>query len=105
MTFSFSQKNSNISFFRFDTKAGQILIVTGKSRHFGALQYQLCELDKTPSGWAYQYQLKAAPDPSTYVFPIEKVIRQSKGQSLVKWLYYPAKYNEWIKTKTIKKAK
>ena len=89
-------------YFRFDVKSGQILEVTQVLNRSGALQYRLKEIDGTNTGWAYQYQLKAAPDPATYQFPIEEVLKKKKNKCLVKWLFYPNKYNEWIDCATIK---
>jgi hypothetical protein len=36
-------------------------------------------------------------------FKIEKVIKTSKGKSLVKYLGYPDSFNEWIETKSLNK--
>ena len=38
-------------------------------------------------------------------FRIEKVIKHRKGESYVKWLNHPDKFNSWVKTKSIKNVR
>lgn len=48
----------------------------------------------------YTHELqKVDGDP---VYRVEKVIKQSKGKSLVKWLNHPEQFNSWINSKDVK---
>ena len=77
----------------FDTQSGMIYRVDHVDTSSCPFKYFLRTLDNRQVGWVYDAQLKAAPNPDTYEFPIEKVIdkRTVGGQIeyFVKWLYYP----------------
>ena len=80
----------------FDAKSGQIYRVTHISTATCPFKYYLASLSNKEIGWAYAKQLKKAPDPKTYAFPIEKIVSERgtgrKKEYYVKWLYYPSRY-------------
>ena len=51
-------------------------------------------------GIFYEQELQKVTVPST--FEIESVIDKKKDKLLVKWLYYPKKFNSWISIKDLK---
>jgi hypothetical protein len=59
-------------------------------------------------GFYYREQLTAAPEPNykTDFFAVEKVLkkvrRQNKNFFLVKYLYYPNKFNQFISEENFK---
>ena len=60
-------------------------------------------------GVFYQQELTAAGEPRDGVFKIDKVLKSrtlnGKKQSLVKFLGWPSKFNEWLDSSTIKDVK
>ena len=51
-------------------------------------------------GIFYERELQKVTVPSA--FEIESVIDKKKDKLLVKWLYYPKKFNSWISIKDLK---
>jgi len=64
--------------------------------------YELVDLQKTPVAGKFYYKqlLKSPPPAETEYFFIEKILKsrkvKGKTQYLVKYLYYPQKFNKWI---------
>lgn len=65
--------------------------------------YQLNDLMKDPvKGYYYKEQLTKSPNPNYQkdFFEVEKILktRKIKGNTyyLVKYLYYPPKFNQWL---------
>ena len=84
-------------FSRYDVQSGQIFTVFRVDTTQTPYQYHLKEYDGTNAGWAYQTELKKAPNPYTYEYPYIplKEKKDSKGRTLVyiKYIYYPKKYD------------
>jgi hypothetical protein len=86
----------------FDLARGQIFKVAGIDKSSEPYFYTIHELDETPIRKKYySWQLRKAPDPDKTQFAVEKVLEtRNKGKQkeyLVKFLFYPDKYNLWIK--------
>jgi len=64
--------------------------------------YELVDLQKAPvRGKFYRQQLTKSPPPSeSDYFFVEKILKsrkvKGKKQFLVKYLYYPNKFNQWL---------
>lgn len=68
--------------------------------------YYLNDLKDDPvPGHYYREQLRLAKDPKNIAYEIEEVLktrkRKSKKESLIKWLFYPSKFNTWENSKAI----
>jgi len=87
----------------FDFARGQIFHIAAIDKTSEPYFYTVEELDGTPvKKKYYSWQLRKAPDPNKTHLPVEKVLetRKEKGKQkeyLVKFLFYPSKYNLWIK--------
>lgn len=79
----------------YDVKSGEIYRIAKVDRSKKIVKYYLKDLMDDPAGWAYQHNLKRAPNPDTYYYSIEKIletkIENGKKKHLVKWLFYPDK--------------
>ncbi len=90
-------------------KRGQIFQVNSVNASVKPVLYHLIDLMKDPvEGYYYREQLTQAPDPDykNDFFAIEKVlktvIRNKKKFFLVKYLYYPSKFNQFIPEENLK---
>ena len=65
--------------------------------------YKIRELDDTPlQGTFYEQDLQKVYVDDDAVFRVEKVLKQQKGQALVKWKGWPDKDNSWVASKDLK---
>lgn len=79
---------------------GEIFKVS-KIRNTIPVTYNLQDLDGDEIvGIFYGPELQKIVPPSVY--PIETVLDKKKDKILVKWLYYPKKFNSWISVKDLK---
>ncbi len=90
-------------------KRGQIFQVNFVNASVKPVLYKLVDLMKDPiEGFYYREQLTLAPDPDyrNDFFAVEKVlktiIRKKKKFFLVKYLYYPSKFNQYIPEENLK---
>ena len=62
--------------------------------------YRVTEWDGTPiKGTFYAEDLQKVDVDDTTLFRVEKVLKRSKGQLLVRWKGWPKKYDSWISAK------
>ena len=85
---------------------GEIFTVTQRFYRGDTPIYKLKDYHSEPiSGSFYSSELSPADLNADSVFKIEKVLKErGRGRNkeyLVKWLYWPDKFNEWIKADTI----
>ena len=86
--------------------SGEVFKVTRRFRRSGIPVYKLSDYNNEAiSGTFYQNELALADLDDDQMFKIEKVIKergQGKNKELfVKWLYWPSKFNEWIKASDV----
>lgn len=92
----------------FFTKRGQLFIISEILANVKPILFKVVDLFKAPQdGFYYREQLTKtlAPKVDEYFF-IEKIVKKrkvnKKEQFLVKFLYYPSKFNEWVPKENIK---
>jgi ribosomal protein L21E len=92
----------------FDTKfSGEVYTVTGRAISQGIPIYYLSDQHKKKiEGSFYEFEMQGIYFNPKQTFKIEKVLqtRTRKGvkESLVKYQFWPASYNQWLPTKSIK---
>ena len=79
------------------------LFKISKINNTAPIIYNIADLNNEPiEGTFYAVELQNI-DKSVLneLFKIEKIIKSSKGKSLVKYLGYPKSFNEWIPNKNL----
>ena len=88
----------------------ELFRIARASRRDGLPVYTIKDYAGDPiKGVFYQQELTAAGEPRDGVFKIDKILKsrtvKGKKQSLVKFLGWPSKFNEWLDSDTIQDAK
>jgi hypothetical protein len=59
--------------------------------------------DESITGTFYETELSQVSADANREYKIEKILKRRGRQVLVKWKYYPNKFNTWIPTSQVKK--
>jgi len=108
---SFSKKGEQKVAHIFTCKRGQIFQIKKVLAETKPFLYQLCDLMKDDlPGFFYKEQLtKANYSTDDHLFEVEEVLKtkvvKKKKWLLCKFLFYPAKFNQWIPEENIEAGK
>lgn len=88
---------------------GEIFTVKQRFKRSGQPVYRLSDYNQEPiDGTLYQNELSLADLDDNNLFKIENIIKErGKGvnkEYFVKWLYWPKKFNSWVKANTLEQA-
>ena len=87
--------------------SGEIFTVTRRYTRNDIPVYMLSDLQEDPiKGAFYENELVKITVDKDKVYKIERILkyrtRNKKREALVKWLFYPNKFNEWLPASEIK---
>lgn len=85
---------------------GEIFRIRARRRRENIPVYTLKDWDKDPiEGTFYNSELQRVRVDANAPFRVEKILKRKKGQVLVRWLFYPKKFDSWIKASEVKNFK
>lgn len=93
----------NIFTREYDQKwTGEVFTISERFKRLGSPIYRVVDYDKEPiTGTFYQSELQKVDMDDDALFKIEKIEKErGKGNNkeyFVKWLYWPKKFNSWVK--------